>query len=129
MTMTDSRLDGITPEEQRQPIWVDVCALDRLELDRGVCALVGGDAVAVFRVSPDGALFAVSNVDPFTGASVMSRGIVGSKGDIIKVSSPMLKHAFDLCTGEHLDDPTISLRTFAARVSAGRVEVAWPESA
>ena len=108
--------------------WIDVCAEHELLADRGVCALVGREAVAVFCVSPNGALFAVSNTDPFTGASVMSRGIVGSVGDTVKITSPMLKHSFDLSTGQSLDDQSICLHTFMVRVVVGRVEVALAES-
>ena len=106
--------------------WVDACALDDLEPDRGVCALVGPYQVALFRLSGDDELCAVSNLDPFSGAYVISRGIVGSKGDIPKVASPVYKQTFDLRTGQCLDDPSVSLPTFPVRVAGGRVEVAWP---
>lgn len=103
---------------------IDVCPLDELPLDRGVCALVEGQEVAVFRVSPDGTLFALSNHDPFSNASVLSRGIVGSRGDIPKVASPMYKQSFDLRTGICLDDPSVSVPTYAVRVVDGMVQVA-----
>ena len=104
--------------------WVDVCALEDLVPDRGVCALVDGEQVAVFRVSPLDELYAVANLDPFSRANVMSRGIVGSRGDVPKVASPMYKQNFDLRTGVCLDDPTKSLRVFPVRERFGRVEVA-----
>ena len=106
-----------------QVTWVDVCGLDELVLDRGVCALVGEHQVAVFRVAPDGELYALSNFDPFSKAFVLSRGIVGSKGDSPKVASPVYKHNFDLRTGQCLDDPSVSIRTFAVRALDGRVLV------
>ncbi|HET9441893.1 MAG TPA: nitrite reductase small subunit NirD [Acidimicrobiales bacterium] len=105
-------------------VWVDVCAVDELIPDRGVCALVDGEQVAVFRVSPLDELFAVSNHDPFSRANVISRGIVGSRGDAAKVASPMYKQSFDLRTGQCLDDPAVALRVFAVRERLGRVEVA-----
>jgi nitrite reductase (NADH) small subunit len=104
--------------------WTDVCAFADLLPDRGVCALVGSLQVAVFRVSPDDALYAISNFDPFSGAFVLSRGIVGSKGDVPKVASPMYKQNFDLRTGRCLDDPSVSVRTFGTRLVDGRVQVA-----
>ena len=106
--------------------WVDVCGIDDLLLDRGACALVGLYQVAVFRVSPDGALYAVSNHDPFSGAYVLSRGIVGSKGDAPKVTSPVYKQGFDLRTGRCLEDPSVSVMTFAVRAVDGRVLVGLP---
>ena len=107
-------------------MWIDVCAVADLLPDRGACALVGEFQVAVFRVSPDDALYALSNLDPFSGAYVMSRGIVGSKGDIPKVASPMYKQNFDLRTGQCLDDPSVALPTFPVQVVRGRIQVAVP---
>ena len=106
--------------------WVDVCAEDDLVVDRGVCALVGPYQVALFRVSPDDSLFALSNYDPFSGAFVLSRGIVGSKGDTPKVASPVYKQAFDLTTGQCLDDPSVEVMAFPVRVRDGRVLVGVP---
>ena len=105
--------------------WVDVCPAGDLVDERGVCALVHGRQVAVFRTSP-GELFAVGNADPFSGANVISRGIVGSRGDAPKVASPMYKQSFDLRTGECLDVAGVSVPTFPVRVAGGRVEVGSP---
>jgi nitrite reductase (NADH) small subunit len=53
----------------------------------------------------------------------MARGIVGTKGDIAKVASPILKQTFNLATGECLDDPSVALATFPIRAVDGRVEI------
>lgn len=106
--------------------WIDVCPLEELLPDRGVCALVGDQQVAVFRLSPDDELFALSNHDPFSRAPVLSRGIVGSKGDVPKVASPMYKQSFDLRTGRCLDDPSVAVPTFPVRAVDGLVQVAVP---
>ena len=104
------------------PTWTDVCELRALPIGRGVCALVDGLQVAIFRPTADD-VFAVSNYDPFSGAYVISRGIVGSRGEALKVSSPMYKQSFDLRSGVCIDDPSVALRTFDVRVSDGRIEV------
>jgi nitrite reductase (NADH) small subunit len=106
--------------------WSEVCAFDDLVPDRGVCALVGPHQVALFRTSPDDALYALSNYDPFSAAWVLSRGIVGSKGDTPKVASPIFKQAFDLTTGQCLDDPSVEVMAFPVRVIDGRVLVGVP---
>lgn len=103
--------------------WVDICALDELEFERGACALVHGTQVALFRTGPNAAVYALANHDPFSGANVLSRGIVGSEGDVLKVASPMYKHRFDLQTGVCLDDPTVSVASYPVRVVSGRVEI------
>ena len=105
--------------------WTDVCAVDDLIVERGAAVLVGGRQVALFRLADD-SLWALSNYDPFSRAYVISRGIVGSAGGRAKVASPMYKQSFDLATGECLDDPSVSLATYAVRVVVGRVEVRSP---
>ena len=78
--------------------------------------------MAVFRTA-DGQVHALSNRDPFSSAMVLSRGIVGSRGDVRTVASPMYKQAFDLRTGRCLDDPAVAVPTYDVRVVAGTVEV------
>ena len=102
--------------------WVAVCRLDELRPERGVAALVVAGQVALFRTH-DGAVYALDNRDPFSGAYVLSRGIVGSRGDAPTVASPMYKQVFDLRTGACLDDETVSVTTYPVRVVDGRVEV------
>lgn len=106
--------------------WVDVCAVDDLVADRGACALVGPHQVALFRVSPDDSVYALSNYDPFSGAFVLSRGIVGSRGDTPKVASPIYKQTFDLTSGQCLEDPSVEITAFPVRVLDDRVLVGLP---
>jgi nitrite reductase (NADH) small subunit len=101
--------DGVEPGA-----WLRVCALDRLQPGRGVAALVGGVQVAVFRTG-DGALHAVGNIDPFTGAAVISRGIVGDRGGVPTVASPVHKQAFGLADGRCLDDDAVTLPVYQPR--------------
>lgn len=104
--------------------WVDVCAYDDLIPERGVAALVHGRQVAVFRTY-EGELYALSHRDPFSGAYVLARGILGTRGGVPTVASPMYKQVFDLRTGRCLDDPGRVVPAFRIRrTSAGRVEVA-----
>jgi nitrite reductase (NADH) small subunit len=102
-----------------------ICPYERLPVDRGVAALVEGSQVALFRTH-DGALHAVSNLDPFSGAMVLARGILGSRGARVTVTSPVYKQAFDLTSGECLEDPAVRLDVHPVRVRDGVVEVALP---
>lgn len=122
---TAARLPGAPGNLGAEEAWVDVCAVDDIVPFRGVAALVGGWQVAVFRVDGD-ELFALSNYDPYSKAFVISRGIVGSKGDRLKVASPVFKQSFDLRTGECLDDRNVTLPTFGVRAVRGRVQVEVP---
>ena len=102
--------------------WVQVCAYDSIYPDTGVCALVDGRQVAVFRLS-DGTLHALSNHDPFSGANVMARGIVGDRGGEAKVASPIYKQTFNLRTGVCYEDSAVRLDVFRVRRHHGVVEV------
>ncbi|MFC5273280.1 nitrite reductase small subunit NirD [Brachybacterium sacelli] len=107
--------------------WQRVCALKSLEVERGRAALVGSAQIALFLLA-DGTIRATCNRDPYCDAYVLSRGIVGSRGDVPTLSSPMHKQVFDLRTGTCLDtrgkEPA-RLRTWQARAVDGQVQLLW----
>ena len=104
--------------------WVDVCPVDDLVPNRGVAALLGERQVAVFLVSPGDEVLAIDNLDPFSGAAVLSRGIVGSVGDVLTVAAPVYKQRFDLRSGACLDDDAVAVTSYPTRVADGIVQVA-----
>lgn len=102
--------------------WQEVCPFEALVPERGVAALVHGQAVALFRTHDD-TVHALGNYDPFAKASVLARGIVGTRGGVPFVASPMHKHAFDLRTGRCLDDQNVSVPTYDVQVVDGMVQI------
>lgn len=102
--------------------WTPVCTIHAILPDTGVCALVEGRHVAVFRIGLR-QLYAIDNVDPTCGASVLSRGLVGSVGGRTVVASPLYKNHFDLATGECLEAPEHSVRTHPVRMEGEQVLV------
>ena len=105
-------------------VWTTACTYDHLIPNRGVGVLLpSGVQAALYRLD-DGSLHAVGNIDPFSGAAVMSRGIVGDRGGRPTVQSPIKKQAFALDDGRCLDDPEVTLPVYATRVTAdGHVEI------
>jgi nitrite reductase (NADH) small subunit len=104
--------------------WEAVCPIDRIVPDTGVCALLNGRQVAVFRIGADSpSLFAIDNYDPNSQAAVLSRGLVGSIGERVVVASPIYKQHFDLRTGECLEAPHNSVACYPVRVEDGQVWV------
>ena len=102
--------------------WVAVCKLSDIVPDTGVCALVHGRQVAVFRLNDD-SIHAIDNYDPFSGANVLSRGIVGDlKGELV-VASPIYKQHFNLITGQCLEEAEVRVAVFPVRVENGTVLV------
>lgn len=123
MTTTEARR-AASASERVETHGTAICTLDRIARESGVAALVDGEAVAVFRTYDD-RVFAISNFDPFGRASVLSRGIVGTRGDdeVPFVASPLLKQRFDLRTGVCLDDPAVVVPCWEVRVVDGMVVV------
>ena len=108
------------------PLGTAVCRLDDIEVEGGVVALVAGEAVAVFRTYDD-EVHALANYDPIGRASVLSRGIVGTRTigdvDVPFVASPLHKQAYDLRTGRCLDkgvDAAVQVPTYAVTIDADR---------
>lgn len=91
-----------TAERTRASAWVPVCRLSDLEVERGRAALVGDTQIALFLLA-GGRVHAVAHRDPYSGAHVIARGIVGTRADAPTVASPMFKQVFDLRTGACLD--------------------------
>jgi nitrite reductase (NADH) small subunit len=102
--------------------WTTVCSRDDLLPERGVAALIADAQVALFRAF-DGSLYAIGNQDPFSGAFVLSRGVVGTRGSVPTVASPLHKQVFDLRTGACLDDEGAAVPVYQVRERAGLVEV------
>ena len=99
-----------------------VCRLDDIVPDTGVCALVGGEQVAVFRIGEE--VFAIGNRDPFSGVNVLSRGIVGDLNGELVVASPVYKQHFSLLTGRCIEDPSVSVPVYRAQVEGADIQIA-----
>ncbi len=104
-------------------LWHNVCAFDDITPNTGVCALVDGKQIAIFRF--DDMVFAVDNYDPASEANVISRGLVGDLNGELVVASPIYKHHYNLLTGRCQEDPDNSIATYPVRVQNGRV---WVQS-
>ncbi len=101
--------------------WGSICALEDIYPGMGVCALLEGLQIAVFRVQ-DG-VYAIGNHDPISGANVLARGIVGDVEGELVVASPIYKQHFSLITGHCLEEPAMSVPVYLARIIDGQVWV------
>ncbi|MFG1806218.1 nitrite reductase small subunit NirD [Streptomyces sp. NPDC049040] len=96
--------------------WLAVCRADELLPGRGVAALLpDGRQVALFR-DRAGRLYAIDNIDPFTGAGVLCHGLLGSAEGRTYVASPLLKQRFDLADGRCLDDDSVAVASHPVRM-------------
>ncbi|MBN8488992.1 MAG: nitrite reductase small subunit NirD [Burkholderiales bacterium] len=106
--------------DQPHAAWQRICALGDILPETGVCALLGGRQIAVFRLADD-RLFALDNHDPKSGANVLSRGIVGDLGGEPVVASPIYKQHYALRSGACLEDAATTLQTFEVQARDGAV--------
>jgi NAD(P)H-dependent nitrite reductase small subunit len=112
--------------------WIDVCSVDDLQPNSGVCALLEGEQVAIFWMpvlsgaegpESDAKVYAVGNYDPFGNANVLSRGLIGDIGGQPVVASPLYKQHYNLQTGVCLEDETVKIPVYAIRIDNGSVQV------
>ncbi|WP_344562849.1 nitrite reductase small subunit NirD [Streptomyces axinellae] len=103
--------------------WSAVCPLDALPVEQGRAALLpDGSAAALFQLHT-GEVYAVGNLDPFSGAPVICHGIVGDRGGVPVVTGPLGKETFELATGRCLDDESVRLPVHEVRLTGGVIEV------
>jgi nitrite reductase (NADH) large subunit len=108
-----------------------VCELEDILPFAGVCALLNGRQVAIFRIpNEDGSdsVFALDNYDPNSDANVLSRGLVGDLNGQLIVASPIYKHHFNLRTGDCIEIPESSVRCYTTEIEAGKVVVHVPRT-
>ncbi|MGR9088755.1 MAG: nitrite reductase small subunit NirD [Gammaproteobacteria bacterium] len=102
--------------------WVDVCSVNDLQPNSGVCALVGDQQVAIFYMPDEQSVFAIGNYDPIGKANVLSRGIIGDiKGEPV-VASPLYKQHYSLKTGKCLEED-VKVEAYAVRIVDGRLQI------
>jgi len=107
--------------------WLTICSTSDLVKDSGICALieqgVKEQQVAIFHLpNTEQQVYAVANYDPIGEANVLYRGIVGSVGDDIVVSSPLYKQHYCLTTGKCLQENS-SIDVFPARIVDEQVQL------
>ncbi|KXO10134.1 Nitrite reductase [NAD(P)H] small subunit [Moritella sp. JT01] len=103
--------------------WISVCQLNDINPNTGVCALVNGKQVAIFRPRDNDELFAIDNMDPFAKSNVLSRGLICEHEEQLWVASPLKKQRFNLSTGQCLENDVVSLATYKIRVNKDTVEI------
>ena len=101
--------------------WMPVCGLEDVVPDSGVCALLHGRQVAIFRVGD--AVYAIGNHDPASGVNILARGIVGDLAGEPVVASPLYKQHYSLVNGRCFEDASLAVPTFLTRLVDGQVWV------
>jgi nitrite reductase (NADH) small subunit len=110
--------------------FTEICSLDDLVENSGVCILIDGQQVALFWLKPAtgrSEFFAIGNYDPIGGANVLSRGIMGSVGERIVVASPLYKQHFCLRTGQCLQVPELFVPVYKVMLAQQKILIGKQE--
>ncbi|MEZ9821279.1 nitrite reductase small subunit NirD [Shewanella sp. 10N.286.45.A1] len=100
--------------------WVTICDEQALPAKRGVAAWVAGKAVAIFHLG-DAGIYAIDNIDPATGVSVLSRGLLCEFDNELFVASPLHKQHYSLTTGHCLENEVLSVDVYEVKRESGKV--------
>ncbi|NMP28472.1 nitrite reductase small subunit NirD [Rahnella sp. SAP-1] len=103
--------------------WLTLCSIEDILPGSGLCALVDDRQIALFRPHDQQQVFALSNIDPFAQASVLSRGIIGEHQGELWVASPLKKQHFRLQDGLCMEDESRSIASYQVRVDQGKVQI------
>ncbi|WP_394392441.1 nitrite reductase small subunit NirD [Shewanella woodyi] len=105
--------------------WVDICDESALPRFGGIAAWCENRAVAIFNLGDQG-LYAISNTDPATGVSLLSRGLICELEGDIWVASPLHKQHYSLTSGECIEDESLRVQLYPISCKGGRV---WLQTA
>lgn len=94
--------------------WHSICTLNDVIPGTGVAARVQGKQIAIFHTAEG--VFAVGNRDPFSGANVLARGLLGDVAGSLVVASPVYKQRFCLQTGRCVEEPDVQVPVYPVHV-------------
>lgn len=103
--------------------WLNICRIEDIAPNTGVCAKVDDKQVAIFRHGKSHDLFAIDNYDPIGKANVLSRGLLAHIGETITVASPLYKQHYCLKSGVCKEDQAIKIKVYNVRLNDGIVEL------
>lgn len=101
---------------------IELCNVSDLVAGSGVAAVAEGKQIALFYLpEAEPKVYALGNHDPFSGANVLARGLVGDIDGRLVIASPIYKQRFDLGTGECVDDPSVSVPSYPVTLEGSNV--------
>jgi nitrite reductase (NADH) small subunit len=101
--------------------WFEVCRVEDLPENGGVCVKYGEEQIALFYFTRRKEWYATQNQCPHKRQMALSRGMIGSCGEEPKIACPFHKKTFSLVTGQCLNGDDCSIRTYPVKVESGLV--------
>jgi nitrite reductase (NADH) small subunit len=107
--------------------WHLACRVTDVPANGGVCVKIGDEQVALFYFTRTNKWYATQNECPHRNQMALSRGMIGSQGEIPKVACPFHKKTFSLETGENLNGDECAIRTYPVKLENDFVFIGRPE--
>ena len=107
----------------RQHQWTNICKIQDIPPNTGVCAQFESQQVAIFNLHPENELKSIGNFDPISKTNILSRGIVGEVDGKRVVASPLYKQHFCLDSGQCLQDEQIRVPVYEVRTKNNEVQL------
>ena len=101
--------------------WNFACSIRDVPSNGGVCVKINDMQIALFHFARIDKWYATQNECPHRRQMALSRGLIGTQGEIPKVACPFHKKTFSLVSGECLNGDECSIKTFPVNVKDGNV--------
>lgn len=127
--MSSVNAEETSNSKKQKSTSVNACRQSDLVTNSGITALVDGQQIALFYITkPEPKVYAIGNYDPFSKTNTLSRGLVCEIDGRLSVASPMYKQHFDLVTGECIEDNSVSVPVFPAKIVVEHVQLDMNDS-
>lgn len=101
--------------------WIEACNTNDIPENGGACVLINDEQVAIYNFTRRGEWFATQNLCPHKKQMALSRGMIGSAGDIPKVACPFHKKTFSLQSGACLSGEDYEIKTYPVKIEGRKV--------
>lgn len=106
--------------------WIFACYVQDVPSNGGVCVKLNDLQVALFHFARLDKWYATQNECPHRRQMALSRGLIGTLGDMPKVACPFHKKTFSLESGECLSGDECAITTYAVKVDGELVFIGIP---
>ena len=106
-------------------VWYKAADVAQFPENGGACIKYKGMQIAVFNFSRQNKWYACQNLCPHKMEMVISRGMIGSKGDIPKVACPLHKRNYSLIDGDHINGDGEGIAVYPVKIEDGYVYVGF----
>jgi nitrite reductase (NADH) small subunit len=101
--------------------WKEACNIEDVPENGGACVLINDEQIAIYNFKKRGEWYATQNLCPHKQQMALSRGMIGSMGDIPKVACPFHKKTFSLQTGACLSGDSYEIKTYQVKIENEKV--------